>query len=98
MTPDIRRPNVIADLIEQGWQESARRVYRSLRLFTALRLVVWVDGAGSVWVRAVRAHSSFQPPMEWVATYSPGVEINQIEDDLLHHLRQMTGTEDRKCG
>ena len=95
---DIRRPTVIADLVEQGWAESARRVYRRLRTLTTLRLVVWIDAGGSVWIRGVGPVSSFEVPSgQWLATYSSDVQINDIEQDFLHHLRTMTGTNKRKA-
>lgn len=89
----IRRAVIVSDLVLQGWAESARRIYRRVRTLERLSLVVWVDNAGMVWIRGVDEGSKFAPPAgQHLATYKPSVPINEIEDDMLFHLRSMTNT------
>lgn len=91
--PQTRRQTIIADLVLDGWAESARRVYRKLRNLQRMRLVVWVDRNGCVWTKGIATSESFDPPEgQHLATYSSDVKINDIEDELLFHLRSMTKT------
>lgn len=91
--PQARRPTIIADIVLDGWAESARRVYRKLRNLQKMRLMVWIDGAGCVWTKALSCVDRFDcPEGQHLATYAQDVPINNIEDDFLFHLRDMTNT------
>jgi hypothetical protein len=98
LRPQARRPVIIADIVLDGWAESARRVYRKLRNLQKMRLVVWVDNAGCVWTKGLASNDRFDcPEGQHLATYDQGVPINEIEDELLFHLRTMTNTNQRKA-
>jgi len=82
---------VIANLHAEGWRETARRVYRRVR-HSAMRHMVYITPDLDVWVKALRHKDSRDPPVEQIlGTWDQSTEINEIEDELINHLRELSG-------
>lgn len=83
-----------ASLFQDGWQESARRLYRRVRGWN-VPMAVLADEAGLLYVR----HDNYRlrPGQELVGIYTNAVQINDIEDDLIEYLRDLTGRAVRKA-
>ena len=91
MASNTNRTMVIANLHAEGWRETARRVYRRVRN-SAMRHMVYITPDLDVWVKALRTTDSRLPPADQIlATWDQGVEINEIEDELINHLRELSG-------
>lgn len=82
-------PALIGNLLEKGWRDIARAVYREARQLNVLILVVYVDEHQDVWIQRSRKTSPIDQA-HWLATYASDTPPNVIEDDLLHHLRELT--------
>lgn len=78
------------DLIIDGFSECARRVYRHTRS-SGWNWMVCVDASGTMTVSTsseVRSVNVLRT--QWVGTYNRTTQINDIEDDLLERLRELT--------
>lgn len=84
-------PMLIGNLHEKGWRDTARAIYREARQLNVLILVVYVDEHQDVWVQKARKSSPIDQT-HWLATYDRSTAPNEIEDDLIHHLRSTINT------
>lgn len=84
-------PTLIGNLHEKGWRDIARAIYREARQLNVLILVVYVDEHQDVWAQKARKSSPIDQT-HWLATYASDAAPNEIEDDLIEHLRDMTNT------
>ena len=82
-------PALIGNLRQTGWKDTARCIYREARQLHRLRLVVFVDDHQDVWTQKIRSTATVDQA-HWLATYGSDLAINEIEDDLLHHLQSLT--------
>lgn len=90
--PTITRhkpPALIGNLLEKGWRDIARVIYRESRQLNVLVLLVYVDEHQDVWIQRARKTSAIDPT-HWLATYSSDAVPNEIEDDLINHLQSIT--------
>jgi hypothetical protein len=90
MASNTTRTMVIANLHAEGWRETARRVYRRVRQ-SAMQHMVYITPDLDVWVKALRHDSRLPPPDQILATWDQSAEINEIEDELINHLRELSG-------
>lgn len=82
-------PILIGNLLQVGWKDTARSIYREARQLNVLVLAVYVDEHQDVWIERIRKTSTIDQT-HWIATYGCDVVINEVEDDLLHHLQTFT--------
>ena len=81
----------IGNLFRDGWETSAREIYRRARL-SKPGVCIYVKPTGVVVGIGARAPDPFHPgDADLIGTYAEGIEIEVVENDLIQYLRDMTG-------
>lgn len=82
-----------ANLFQDGWEEAARKLYRRVRGWKTT-MAVRADADGLLYVSYAIARG--RAGEELIGTYTNAVQINEIEDDLIAYLREITGQKLRR--
>lgn len=82
-----------ANLFQDGWEEAARKLYRRVRGWN-VPMAVRIDADGLLFVSYAIARG--RPSEELIGTYTNAAQINEIEDDLIAYLRELTGQKLRR--
>lgn len=81
----------IANLHRDGWENAAREVYRNVRGWGST-MVLYAKPCGALIAAATTSPSQFHPAGgELIGTYTNEAQANEIEDDLIEYLRELTG-------
>lgn len=80
------------NLILDGFEESARRVYRKVRGWHSMGVIAIVENNGTIRLKQFRdAQVSRMPPADLiVGTYDRKAQPETIENDMLYRLRELT--------
>ena len=80
----------IGNLFRDGWETSAREIYRRARL-SKPGVCIYVKPTGVVVGIGARAPDQFHPSdADLIGTYAEGIEIEVVENDLIQYLRGLT--------
>ena len=82
-----RKPQLLVVLTASSWYEGARAVYRHARLRP---VICWVDPSWGIWIKSWTMRSAMPPTDQVIGLYGTDVALNEIEDDVLHHLQLLT--------
>ncbi len=86
------RSQPLGNLVLDGFEESARRVYRKVRSWHSQGVIVIVEDNGVIRLKQCRdALVSRMPPADLiVGTYDRKAQIETIENDMLYRIRELT--------
>ena len=80
----------ITNLFRNGWEDSAREVYRRVRSWNA-PMALFAKPNGDLSGRPALVDKRFHSAgAELIGTYTSAVQINEVEDDLIEYMRDLT--------
>jgi len=83
-----RQPQPIANLLLDGWEETARRVLRRVRFWSRPQACMVLANADVV-MRDPDVAARLGPADAFVGTYTRQTPVNVIQDDLIARLREL---------
>jgi DNA-directed RNA polymerase subunit K/omega len=83
----VNRQQLVGIIDARDWYETARAVYRRARLGA---VVSWVDDDGGVWTCGASRKQIMPPAEQVLGLYGTDIALQEIEEDVLHHLQQLS--------